>query len=80
MSCELLMLLDICRVMVTLNGTQPSRQDELAYRDPVWQEPVQVCLGNDEAVLALSLGRHLLLPQPLSLLNQGSILSCKIYF
>ena len=35
------------------------------HRHPVGQEPVQVGLGDDEAVLALGLSRHLLLPQPL---------------
>ena len=38
------------------------------HRHPVGEEPVQVGLGDDEAVLALGLRRHLLLPQPLRLL------------
>ena len=47
---------------------QRNQDTDGAYRDTVREEPVQVCLGDDEAVLALGLGRHLLLPQPLSLL------------
>lgn len=39
-----------------------------SHRDAVREEPVQVCLGDDEAVLPLGLARHLLLPQPLRLL------------